>query len=102
MEKLAANAAAARAEPGCLTFDVLVHPEDPDRIMLYEVYRSEEAFKEHQTTPAFKSYLAEAVPLLASRDRTFVTRVCARRRGPATSKRSRTVARPSSSNFCLR
>ncbi len=75
MEKLAANAAAARSESGCLTFDVLVNPEDPNKVMLYEVYKSEDAFKEHQATQAFKTYLAEAVPLLAARDRTFMTRV---------------------------
>jgi quinol monooxygenase YgiN len=75
MEKLAANAAAARAEPGCLTFDVLVHPDDPDQVMLYEIYKSEAAFKEHQGTEAFKAYLAEAVPLLADRGRTFMTRI---------------------------
>ena len=75
MEKLAANAAAARAESGCLTFDVLVNPEDPDKIMLYEVYRSEAAFQEHQATQPFKTYLAEAVPMLAARDRTFMTRI---------------------------
>ena len=75
MEKLAANAAAARAEPGCLTFDVLVHPDDPDRVMLYEIYQSEAAFQEHQATPAFKTYLAEAVPMLAERDRVFMSRI---------------------------
>ena len=75
MEKLAANAAAARTEPGCLTFDVLVSPEDPDRIMLYEVYKSEAAFQQHQATQAFKTYMAEAVPMLAGRDRTFMTRI---------------------------
>lgn len=75
MEKLAVNAAAARAEPGCLTFDVLVNPEDPNKIMLYEIYKSEAAFQEHQATQPFKTYLAEAVPMLAARDRTFMTRV---------------------------
>ncbi len=75
MEKLAANAAAARTEPGCLAFHVLVEPNDPDSIMLYEIYKSEAAFQEHQGTQPFKTYLAEAVPLLASRDRTFYTRV---------------------------
>jgi quinol monooxygenase YgiN len=75
MEKLAANAAAARSEPGCLTFDVLVHPDDPDRVMLYEIYQNETAFQEHQATAAFKTYLAEAVPMVASRDRTFMTRI---------------------------
>lgn len=75
MEKLAANAAAARTEPGCLTFEVLVSPGDPDRIMLYEIYRNEAAFQAHQATEAFKKYLAEAVPMLAARDREFMTRV---------------------------
>lgn len=75
MDKLAANAAAARTEPGCLTFDVLVNPEDPNRIMLYEVYESEAAFQEHQATQAFKAYLAEAVPMLAGRERAFMTRL---------------------------
>lgn len=75
MEKLAANAQAARAEPGCLTFDVLVDPSDANSIMLYEVYRSEAAFQAHQATGPFKTYLAEAVPLLAERTRTFMTRL---------------------------
>ena len=75
MEKLASNAAAARSEAGCLTFDELDHPEDPNKIMLYEVYKSEAAFQEHQATQPFKTYLAEAVPMLAARDRTFMTRI---------------------------
>ncbi|CAN0172707.1 unnamed protein product, partial [Phaeothamnion confervicola] len=75
MGMLAANAAAARKEPGCLTFDVLVDPQDKTRVMLYEVYASEAAFQEHQAQEAFKVYLAEAVPLLAEREREFRTRV---------------------------
>ena len=75
MQKLAANAAAARAEPGCLTFQVLVDPKDRTRVMLYEIYKDEAAFQHHQAQPAFKSYLEEAVPLLAERDREFFTRV---------------------------
>jgi len=75
MAKLAANAAAARSEPGCLTFDVLVDPQDRTKVMLYEVYKDAAAFEEHQQRQAFKSYLAEAVPLLADRQREFMTRV---------------------------
>jgi quinol monooxygenase YgiN len=37
--------------------------------MLYEIYDDEKAFEAHQQTPHFKKYLAEAVPLLASRER---------------------------------
>ena len=75
MSMLAENAAAARAERGCLTFDVLADPQDPHKVMLYEVYKSEAAFQEHQATAAFKAYLAQAVPLLAERNRTFMTRL---------------------------
>jgi quinol monooxygenase YgiN len=37
--------------------------------MLYEVYVDEKAFDAHQQTAHFKKYIAEAVPLLASRRR---------------------------------
>ena len=75
MAKLSANAAAARSEPGCLTFDVLVDPQDRTKVMLYEVYKDAAAFEVHQAQPAFKSYLSEAVPLLADRQREFMTRI---------------------------
>lgn len=74
MPKVLENAAAARKEPGCLAFDVNVDPADRTKVMLYEVYKSEAAFQEHQKGEAFKKYLAEAVPLLASRERRFWTR----------------------------
>ena len=75
MAKLAENAKAARGEPGCKTFDVSVDPNDKTSVMLYEVYADEKAFQVHQETPHFKKYFAEAVPLLASRERKFWRRV---------------------------
>ena len=75
MTKLAENAKGARAEPGCRTFDVCVDPNDRTSVMLYEVYADERAFETHQQTPHFKKYLAEAVPLLAGRERRFWRRV---------------------------
>jgi quinol monooxygenase YgiN len=72
---LADNAAAARKEPGCKQFDVLQDAKDKAKIMLYEVYNDEAAFETHQQTPHFKKYVAEAVPLLASRERQVFTRV---------------------------
>ncbi len=75
MEKLAANAASARKEAECLTFDVLVDPADKTQVMLYEVYKSEAAFQVHQQQQAFKTYMEDAVPLLADRGRQFMTRV---------------------------
>jgi len=75
MAKLAVNAAAARTEPGCRQFDVLVDPADPAHVMLYEIYDDAKAFEAHQQTAHFRSYLAEAVPLLASRQRNVWRRV---------------------------
>ena len=71
MQQLAVNAAAARKESGCKQFDVLVDPQDRTKAMLYEVYADEKAFEVHQQGAAFKKYVAEAVPLLASRERHF-------------------------------
>ena len=69
MKQALENAREARKEPGCRLFDVLVDPQDKSRVMLYEIYNDEKAFEAHQQTPHFKKYLAEAVPLLASRER---------------------------------
>ena len=69
------NAAASRKEPGCRQFDVLVDPKDRSKLLLYEVYQDEKAFDAHQQTAHFKKYLAEAVPLLASRERHVWKRV---------------------------
>ena len=75
MSQLRDNAAAARKEPGCRTFDVCVDPDDRTHVMLYEVYDDAKAFEAHQQGAHFKKYLAEAVPLLASRERHVWKRV---------------------------
>jgi len=69
------NAADSRKEPGCKQFDVLVDPKDRTKVLLYEVYVDEKAFDAHQQTAHFKQYAAEAVPLLASRERHVWKRV---------------------------
>jgi len=69
MKRALENAAGARREPGCRQFEVLVDPADRTKVMLFEVYDDDQAFEAHQQTPHFKKYLAEAVPLLASRER---------------------------------
>jgi quinol monooxygenase YgiN len=69
------NAKASREqEPGCQQFDVLVDPEDPTRVMFYEVYDDELAFEAHQQTPHFRKYFDTALPYLASRRRTAYRR----------------------------
>jgi len=71
MPKVLENARAARAEPGCRQFEVLLDPDDRTKVMLFEVYDDQKAFEVHQAGAAFRKYLAEAVPLLASRERHF-------------------------------
>jgi autoinducer 2-degrading protein len=44
------NARATLTEPGALRFDFLQQVDEPTKFMLYEVYRSEEAFQVHQQT----------------------------------------------------
>lgn len=44
------NARHTRLEPGNVRFDVLRQEADPDRFTLYEVYRVQEAFADHQRT----------------------------------------------------
>ena len=74
MQGLLANAREARKEPGCRQFEALVDPKDNTRVVLFEVYDDEKAFEAHQATPHFKKYLAEAVPMLASRERQVLTK----------------------------
>jgi len=74
MAGLLANAREARKEPGCRQFEVLVDTADRTKVMLFEIYDDEKAFEAHQQTPHFKKYLAEAVPLLASRERHMLQR----------------------------
>jgi (4S)-4-hydroxy-5-phosphonooxypentane-2,3-dione isomerase len=74
MKKCIDNAREARKEPGCRQFEVLADPKDRTKVVLFEIYDDDKAFETHQATPHFKKYLAEAVPLLASRERQVLTK----------------------------
>lgn len=71
MKMLMENAIASRQEAGCRQFEVLVDPQDETKVTLFEIYQDEAAFEAHQQTAHFKRYLADAVPLLADRVRSF-------------------------------
>ncbi len=63
-------AAAVRQEPGNLQFIVHRSVDDPDDLLLYEVYASEDAFAAHQQTEHFKKLVLQGVvPLLETRER---------------------------------
>ena len=50
------NARNTRNEPGNLRFDVLRAEDDPDRFLLYEVYRRKEDFAIHQQTEHYHRF----------------------------------------------
>jgi quinol monooxygenase YgiN len=57
-------------EPGNLMFVVNRQIENPNEFLLYEQYKNEQAFLDHQQTPHFKALVLErAVPLLERRER---------------------------------
>jgi autoinducer 2-degrading protein len=43
-------------EPGCLRFDVIQDSTDNNKIYLYEVYTSDQAFQKHLEAPHFRSW----------------------------------------------
>jgi quinol monooxygenase YgiN len=62
-------------EPGCRQFTVTVDREQPDRVVLFEVYDDEAAFEAHLETPHLKAFRAGIEPLIVSRHVRRLTRV---------------------------
>jgi hypothetical protein len=63
-------ASEAQSEPGAKLFLISRAKENPAQFLFYELFRDEAAFKAHQESAHFKTYIAgEALPLLAKRER---------------------------------
>jgi autoinducer 2-degrading protein len=60
LEETLENARNTIQEPGNLRFDVIQQIDDPDRFMLYEVYRDEAGMQAHKETAHYAAW-AEAV-----------------------------------------
>jgi quinol monooxygenase YgiN len=60
----------AQREPGAQLFLISRAKDNPSQFLFYELFRDEAAFKAHQESAHFKTYIAgEALPLLAKRER---------------------------------
>jgi quinol monooxygenase YgiN len=60
----------AQSEPGAKLFLIARGRENPAQFLFYELFRDEAAFKAHQESAHFKTYIAgQALPLLARRER---------------------------------
>ena len=61
----------AQREEGAMMFLISRARDNPAQFLFYELFRDEAAFKAHQESAHFKTYIAgEALPLLAKRERT--------------------------------
>ena len=61
----------AQREPGAKLFLIAKAKENPSQFLFYELFRDEAAFKAHQESAHFKTYIAgQALALLAKRERT--------------------------------
>jgi quinol monooxygenase YgiN len=61
----------AQREPGAQLFLISRAKDNPAQFLFYELFRDEAAFKAHQESDHFKTYIAgQALPLLAKRERT--------------------------------
>ena len=56
--------ASVREEPGCRQFDVLQDLDNPNHVVLYEVYDSAEAFQAHMGMPHTQTFLSQAKALV--------------------------------------
>ena len=60
----------AQKDPGAKLFLIGRNKDNPAQFLFYELFRDEAAFKAHQDSAHFKTYIAEqALPLLAKRER---------------------------------
>jgi len=61
----------AQSDPGAKLFLISRGKENPAQFLFYELFRDEAAFKAHQDSAYFKTYIAgQALPLLSKRERT--------------------------------
>ena len=60
----------AQREEGAMMFLISRAKDNPAQFLFYELFRDEAAFKAHQDSAHFKTYIAgQALPLLARRER---------------------------------
>ena len=61
---------ASNQEPGVITYEAHVDPDNPRQFFIYEVYHDASGLEAHQQTEHFKHMVVEkAIPLLEFRER---------------------------------
>ena len=57
----------SRKEPGCTTYQVHRHKNEPRRYFIYELYKDDAALEAHRTMPHFLQYAKKDLPKIADR-----------------------------------
>jgi autoinducer 2-degrading protein len=57
----------AGREPGCRRFDVVEPHDQPDRVLLYEIYDNDAAFEDHLRSAHFIQFDAESAPMVVEK-----------------------------------
>ena len=60
-----ANARASLAEPGVLRFDVIQDQDDPEHVVLVEVYRNDDAAAAHKQTAHYAAWRDRVAEMMA-------------------------------------
>ena len=68
-DALAALIAPTMAEPGVKLFLPYRSPTDPKAFFIFELYRNEAGWAEHQSTGHFKAFVETMLPRIARRER---------------------------------
>jgi quinol monooxygenase YgiN len=62
-------------EPGCKQFDVTIAEDQPNRVLLYEIYDDPAAFDAHLATPHLAAFRDAIEPMVLSRQVRRLTRI---------------------------
>ena len=65
IREITANAIGTRTETGNVRFDVITGEDDPNRFLLYEVYKSKDDFTKHQQTGHYLKWKNAVADMMA-------------------------------------
>jgi len=68
LEAIKENGAASVKEPGCREFNIAVLADNPNHVVLFEVYDNEAALNAHRNTDHYKKYQATTANMVISRN----------------------------------
>jgi (4S)-4-hydroxy-5-phosphonooxypentane-2,3-dione isomerase len=68
LDAIKENGAASVKEPGCREFNIAVLANNPNHVVLFEVYDNEAALNAHRNTDHYKKYQATTANMVTSRN----------------------------------